>query len=253
MRRFPRLWVALTAWLALVLGVGGVAAQAAPSATGPATAAEASRPPFPIPPVRPRPPLCPATGIAGSRTDGPAVRLESYFLDDWHLGPVPLPGTGPVAGLVRDYQRTGTLTPQDFLACYWDPTAFGGLGGWRYPPDDGFAANPVPITLRAGQVLDRFGPNNGRFLAPFGARYSQRALPPSNLDTFDQRYANDYHVFRVLKPFVDDGGAAAAWFDQSGGGIQYRLDDKYFPGEMTAPEHASTQWLLDHHYLAPVN
>ncbi|HET6500591.1 MAG TPA: TNT domain-containing protein [Amycolatopsis sp.] len=249
MGKSRRIWVVLAAWLMVVIGAGTTVAQAAAVPDPVPRASSADHAPLPWPP----PPSCPATGIAGSQTDQPPVQLEPYYRGDWRLGPAVLPRVGPVAALLRGYHRTDALTPKQFIACYWDPTAAGNQGGWRYPPNGGFQGDPVAVVLQAGQYLDRFGPNTGRFLAPYGGDYAERALPPSNLDTFEVRYPNNYHVFRILKTFTADGGPAAPWFGQPGEGLQYRLDDKYFPGEVVPPEHANTQWLIDHQYLAPVN
>lgn len=258
MRRFRSIWIAFAASVMLVSGAGSAVATAAPTlavnqATSAINASPQHSPLPPFPPHPPAPPTCPATGITGAPTDMPPVQLEPYFLGDWRLGPAKLPTTGPVDELLQGYQRTDALTPGQFLDCYWDETADNGRGGWRYPPNGGFAGDPSTVTIQAGQYLDRFGPNTGRFLSPLGADFAERALPPSSLNTFELRYPNDYHVFRVLKTFQADGGPAAPWFGQSGGAIQYRLDDSYFPGEVVPPEHANVQWLIDHQYLAPLN
>ncbi|MCG8540992.1 MAG: TNT domain-containing protein [Clostridia bacterium] len=34
-----------------------------------------------------------------------------------------------------------------------------------------------------------------------------------------------YHVYEVVKPVEGLGGKIAPWFDQSGGGIQYKLNN----------------------------
>jgi hypothetical protein len=249
MRTSLRIWVSLAAWLMLMIGVEGTFAQAASVPEAAPAASSVAPPPLSRPPA---PPSCPAKAITGSPTDQPPAGLERYYLDNWRLGPAELPQTGPVGVLLQGYHRPDVLGSSVLLGCYWDQTADNN-GGWRYPSDGGFAGAPVTVTLEAGQVLDRFGSNSGRFLSPYGTAYAERALPPSNLDTFEPLYPNNYHIFRVLKPFAADGGTAAAWFGQPGGGIQYRLDDKYFPGEVVSPEHANTQWLITHQYLAPVN
>ena len=59
--------------------------------------------------------------------------------------------------------------------------------------------------------LDRFGSEYGAFLSPAGAPYSQRALPPSNLDTptSDLSYPYNYHVYEVVQPFTVLSGPIA--------------------------------------------
>ena len=45
---------------------------------------------------------------------------------------------GPVAPMLFGYDRFAGLTPQQFIATYWDPSASAGKGGWRYPPANGY-------------------------------------------------------------------------------------------------------------------
>jgi hypothetical protein len=251
MRNSRRVWVALAAWLALIFGAGEAVAQAQPVKAGSASSPTGVSSPDKS---RPRPPTyCPATGRTGSPTPRPTVQLEPYYRGDWRLGPAKLPRSGPVGELLRGYQRTDQMSASQFLDCYWDDDADGGRGGWRYPPNDGFAGEPATVTLSTGQFIDRFGPNDGRFLSPYGVIFARRSLPPSNLDTYDPRYPNNYHVFRVIKEFRVDAGTAAPWFGQPGEGLQYRLNSVYFPGEVVPPERVDTQWLIDHGYLEPVN
>lgn len=76
-------------------------------------------------------------------------------------------------------------------------------------------------TLPVGQKLDRFGSEYGSFLAPLGAPYIERSLPPSNLNTFDGDYPYNYYVYQVTKSFEVGLGPIAAWFEQPGMGTQF--------------------------------
>lgn len=69
--------------------------------------------------------------------------------------------------------------------------------------------------------LDRFGSEYGTFLAPLGAPYIERSLPPSNLNTFDGMYPYNYHVYQVTNEFVVGLGPIAPWFEQPGMGTQF--------------------------------
>ncbi|MEA2355603.1 MAG: hypothetical protein QOD61_1732, partial [Solirubrobacteraceae bacterium] len=115
----------------------------------------------------------------------------TFFAGDSRLGPAQLATVGPVAPILTGYDRFAGLTPDEFLARYWDPAANGGRGGWRYPPDNGFLLDAVgrpiehPAVLFAGERLDRFGSEFGGFLAPEDTPYADRALPPMSLDVFD--------------------------------------------------------------------
>ena len=58
--------------------------------------------------------------------------------------------------------------------------------------------------------------STGKNAAPKGTTYSKRSLPPGSENA-------QYNSYEVLKPFTVESGKAAPWFDQSGGGTQYKL------------------------------
>jgi hypothetical protein len=157
------------------------------------------------------------------------------FHGDARLGPLSLPILGQVGAELIGYRRTGNLTPQRFLDTYYDPSANSGSGGWRYPPDNGYADDPTghpikfALPLSPGQEIDRFGSEHGSFLAPAGLRYAQRSIPPQSLDANPAGGCN-YHDYLVLRPFTVRAGPIAAWFGQPGGGLQYQLDPTLMPG-----------------------
>lgn len=166
----------------------------------------------------------------------PAFR-PYYFCGDWRLGPRRLPTRGPVGAILRGYDRLGGLTAVEFLDRWWNPNADAGQGDWRYPPDDGFAHNAqggviaAPLVLHANQkvMLDRFGAEAGRFLAPAGTKYGLRALPPSSLNTIDPRYPYDYHLYRLAKDVTVCAGPQAPAFEQPGTGTQYVTSSSFCP------------------------
>ncbi|WP_030543028.1 TNT domain-containing protein [Streptomyces albus] len=168
-------------------------------------------------------PVCPTTDRVAGTTRPPDPRLQRYYLGDWRFGPRHLPHHGPIGRMLRGYDRLGGLSPERFLACYWnEPTA-----GWWYPDPDGWVlVNGRPlkigIELRAGQKVDLFGSGFGNFLAPAGTPFAERAIPPSNLNTIDPRYPFGYHLYEVAEPFTVEAGPARAWFGQPGGGLQYK-------------------------------
>lgn len=133
-----------------------------------------------------------------------------------------IPTTGPAADLFPDdYRRFGDLTEDEFLDTYWDPAAREGDGGWRYPDEEGFAGPAIPHRLQVGDVIDRFGPADGRYLSPADTPFDQRAIPPSSV-------ASPYTQYRVLRELPDAvlEGRIAPWFEQPGGGLQYKFDEK---------------------------
>lgn len=228
MRTSHRIGVALTAWVMMVIGAGGAVAQASPgSGAVPHSHSAAVPAPRSQPELRGgsshhQPAICPANGIPGAPTELPSRPLQRYFLGDPRLGPKRLPETGAVGELLREYHRLDSFRPDPFIDCFWDPAANMNMGGWRFPPNNGFADGFTSFQMVPGQVIDRFGSNGGRFFSPFGVPFAQRALPPSSLDTLERRYPFNYHVFKVLKSFEVQAGVAAPWFGQPGGGLQYR-------------------------------
>ena len=104
-------------------------------------------------------------------------------------------------------------------------------GSW--PPNRGFEGDVGRITLNPGDVVSRYGPPQGRYVAPAGTPFAERSLPVS--------YGSQpLHTYQVLKPFQVDAGKTAPWFNQSGGGQQYHLGQ-------------SVQDLVNSGYLAPVD
>ncbi|MFH9425142.1 TNT domain-containing protein [Streptomyces sp. NPDC017529] len=178
------------------------------------------------------------------------------FQGDARLGPKWLPGKrqAPVGPLLKDYKRTGKLSPSAFLKKYWEGPA--DTGGWKYPPNDGFGevngtVDKEPTKLRPGQRLDRFGSEFGGYLAPAGDPYAERSLPPQNLNTREAAAPCDYHVYKVAKPFWVWQGSIAPWFEQPGGGQQIKLDPVFLdPGQ---GQRLNVKWLLDHGFLKPVS
>ncbi len=173
---------------------------------------------------------------------------------DRRLGPNQLANQGPVGRQVVGYSRTGSLSTEAFLAKYWDATASGGAGGWIYPPADGYVTDKDGkaiksiVELKAGAQLDRYGSEYGSYLAPAGAAYGQRSIPPTNLISTPADSCN-YHLYKVAKPFKVYQGGIAPWFGQRGGGQQVQLDPTLITG---APTPINVQWLLTAGYLTRV-
>jgi hypothetical protein len=90
---------------------------------------------------------------------------------------------------------------------------------YGFPQRDGFAGRPKVIVLRAGTVIDRFGAPAGNFLAPADSSYMGRSVPYDRLKM-------PYYRYQVVKPLRVQAGKSVAWFDQLGGGIQYKTRDR---------------------------
>ncbi|MGW7402903.1 TNT domain-containing protein [Streptomyces sp. NPDC054833] len=213
MRVLRALMGSTLAWLLLMVGIAPATAQAAhQGAVGIAH--------------------CP-TENRGRGTNSAPPALQKYFMHDWRLGPADLPRTGALGQMLKGYHRTDGTDAYWFLGCYWQTDPQTEKSGWWYPDNNGFVlqnGKPVErdLTLRAGQLLDLFGSGFGRFLAPAGTPYAKRAIPPSNLDTFDPAHPYGYHLYRVLKSFTVHAGPIRPWFGQPGQGLQY-LTDKPIP------------------------
>lgn len=95
--------------------------------------------------------------------------------------------------------------------------------GWKdnsgnilWPKNDGFTGAPKEVTLQPGAKIDRYGYEGGSYVAPEGTPYGMRALAPGT-------ETKPYHVYEVLKPLDAMGGETAPWFDQPGGGLQFKF------------------------------
>ncbi|MFF1906179.1 TNT domain-containing protein [Kitasatospora sp. NPDC058218] len=169
---------------------------------------------------------------------------EKYLCTRVELGPAVLPTDPVVKRLLVDYDRLGGVTPARFLDWYRD------WRGWKYPDHMGFTDNGGDLDmteqlLQPGKKLDRFGGNaRGRFLAPGGTPFPQRALPPDSLNGGDA----NYHCFEVKKPFKVQQGHIAGAFSQPGNGLQQWLDPDLKPAD---PDLATfdVAGLLDAGYL----
>ncbi|KAF9282911.1 hypothetical protein BGZ88_010788 [Linnemannia elongata] len=151
------------------------------------------------------------------------VNSTYFFCRDARLGPKRLPKLYPLNDITEPYDRFGGLCAAEFLA-KWTVN-----GAYTYPDNNGFviSTSNVPIkgnaTLQAGTFVDRFGSEYGSFISPAEAPYPQRAIPPSNLNTSKDQplYPFNYHVYKVVKPFVVEAGPIAPYFGQPGAGTQY--------------------------------
>ncbi|MEU1424190.1 TNT domain-containing protein [Kitasatospora sp. NPDC005751] len=154
---------------------------------------------------------------------------DQFLCTRRELGPVTLPTSPVLKALLKDYDRLGGVTPARFLDWYRD------WRGWKYPDHNGFTANGgnldmTEVTLPTGKKLDRFGSNDrGRFLAPGGTRFAERALPPDSLNGGEA----NYHCFEVRKAFKVQQGHIAGAFSQPGNGLQQWLDPDLKPNDPT--------------------
>ena len=164
-------------------------------------------------------------GLAGLRTLSGAYRASvASRIDTLVTETVPQPyvlhfRAGIAESEAGFSQPTAGLTEAQLRAANKagvDPIYVAPNGRLLYPSNDGFATVPVSTTLGRGTLIDRFGNPNGRFLAPAGTAFEQRALPASST-------IEPYYQYKVLKPLPVEAGPAAPAFGQIGGATQYRL------------------------------
>lgn len=91
---------------------------------------------------------------------------------------------GAPRALLQDWNSTGGMPWKDF------ETQFGTPETRVYPRNDGFPPDytPQPAQLPAGTIIDRFGHEGGRYLAPDGAPFSDRSLAPESVGSEYHRY-----------------------------------------------------------------
>jgi Tuberculosis necrotizing toxin len=167
------------------------------------------------------------------------------------LGPKRLPNAGPVARLLRGWQRLAEFSPRGYLKLFYDRVA----RSWRYPPQGGYALTPLgvpiagPSTLVQGQIVDRFGSEGGTYLSPAGTPYAARGIPPESLNPFPGGEPCNYYRYRVLKPFSVNAGPIAPALGQPGFGLQYVLSNTLFAG---VSERVNVTYLLANGYVERV-
>jgi hypothetical protein len=167
------------------------------------------------------------------------------------LGPKRVPNAGPVARLLRGWQRLAGYSPRGYLKLFYDAVA----KSWRYPPQGGYQITPLgtPVvgsaTLIEGQLIDRFGSEGGTYLSPAGTPYSARGIPPESLNPFPGGEPCNYYRYRVLKSFSVNAGPIAPALGQPGFGLQYVLSGTYFPG---VTGRADVTYLLANGYVERV-
>ena len=184
--------------------------------------------------------------------------LAEYVCGDRRLGPAELPEEGPVAELVEGYEPFGGLWPVEFLDEWYledqvDPDTGQTWSGWNYPEHDGFVVvGGEPVNelrrLEPGTMLDRFGSPRGTFLAPAGAPFAERALPPDSLNTWPGGAEHNYNCYEVLTGVTALVGPIAPHFEQPGGGEQLLVPAAELP-EAGGEGYLPVQELLDGGYL----
>lgn len=99
--------------------------------------------------------------------------------------------------------------------------------------EDGCLKPAHPMTLQPPNKIDRYGSPRGNYLSPPQISYEARALP------YDKAKMPHY-TYEVLKALTVQECTAVPWFDQAGGGVQYKVAEP-------------VQQLVDEGYLKDVS
>ena len=113
------------------------------------------------------------------------------------------------------------------------------------PNIDGFVKGEYQkTTLSPGDKIDRFGSDYGQFFGNIGESKEMRALSPNS----DFKNHSQYEILMDL-PVLK--GKIAPWFDQPGGGIQFKLDPSFVEQIKAIPsdETAIIKKLIELGYL----
>lgn len=127
-------------------------------------------------------------------------------------------GGAPLA-VVRGWDPTGGMPWDDFASRFGTPESR------NWPLNDGFPPGyiPQPAHLPEGAIIDRFGSEYGRYLAPDGTFFADRALAPESV-------GGDYNRYIVTGKPLPPGwqiveGPVEPWYGQtpSPGTPQYMI------------------------------
>ena len=127
-------------------------------------------------------------------------------------------GGAPLA-VVRGWDPTGGMPWDDFASRFGTPESR------NYPLNDGFPPGyvPQPAQLPEGAIIDRFGSEYGRYLAPDGTPFADRSLAPESV-------GGDYNRYMVTGKPLPPGwqiveGPVEPWYGQTPlpGTVQYML------------------------------
>ncbi|WAJ46664.1 TNT domain-containing protein [Mycobacterium sp. Aquia_216] len=131
----------------------------------------------------------PAYFLGGKAADGAIALPGLLFGGEGAAVRAGLPAETVTAGgaplaVVRGWHPTGGMPWEDFASQFGTPELR------SYPLNDGFPSGyvPQPAHLPEGTIIDRFGSPHGRYLAPDGTPFADRALAPESVGGDYNRY-----------------------------------------------------------------
>lgn len=104
-----------------------------------------------------------------------------------------------------------------------------------YPTNDGAIGKTWSEVLVVGTKITRYGRTTGKYTAPVGTPFVNRAMPYTETE-----YSDTEHQYIVVKPLPVQTSVIAPAFNKVGGGIQYKTKE-------------SIQYYLDEGYLKEVD
>ena len=94
-------------------------------------------------------------------------------------------------------------------------------GSFIWPENGGFNGKPYEYTLEKGDIITRYGSENGRYASPRDVSFNQRSLAPGT-------ELSKMYTYEVVKPITVQAGIAAPFFGAEGGGVQYLFDNSMY-------------------------
>ena len=153
------------------------------------------------------------------------IDADGRVFSDVHLSPRSQGSTAfiygdPPQSIPRSVDNPTQAQRDGALEYGLDPRWIDENGGIRWVDKPGTIGPEEVFDLAPGTAIDRYGvPRSpfGRFFSPAGEPRTGRAIPPSN----DVHYAYDVVA---PHPLPVHQGTVKPWFDDVGGGTQYRFD-----------------------------
>lgn len=167
----------------------------------------------------------PAYYLGGKAADGAVALPGLLFGGEGAAVEAGLPAEtvtegGAPLSVLRGWEPTGGTSWDDFASRFGTPES-------RIWPEgnDGFPPGyvPQPAQLPEGTIIDRFGSEYGRYLAPDGTPFGDRALPPESVGGSYNRYMVTGEPLPPGWQIVE--GPVEPWFGQtpSPGSTQYMI------------------------------
>jgi hypothetical protein len=108
----------------------------------------------------------------------------------------------------------------------------------------------VTYTLAQGALVDRFGPESGSALFPFGIGFGARGLPETARTGASADVPAGYHCYRVRRQFKVAASIAPPAGTSPGGGVRFGVEPGLFPRPPVLP---TVRMLLRDGYLERVS